>query len=354
VRDLKVWIDEDNLLEYLGGTSKGTLLDDIGPWSDPSVLAKLGYTVPGGGDLPPIKASLSRVGSEVEDGYATPRCGLGRRPGAAAQQRGEECARCLLTCLPARPPASACLPARPPACPCAARPPAGTAVACAVPCFALPICRRCCCQPPRRAPPATCCRSEASFLSVGSASNLLQDVGGSLARTSTHRGRLGEEGELVLRQELGGTSQTRRWADQGLGPCQACAAAVPPGLPASPACCLQSACGTAPAAAASPGQAADAAAPALPAPHRAKALQERVRLLEQQQQQQEQRLKGYVPHAAPLPSSPSSSHAPDGTLLHRLEVLEQGMDVLLRAQELAWHESSKQSKRKARACCCIM
>jgi hypothetical protein len=81
VRDLKVWIDDENLLEYLGGSSKGTLLDDVGPWSDPSTLAKLGLPVPG--ESPPIKASLSRLGSELDDGYATPRCAAAAGTGSA-------------------------------------------------------------------------------------------------------------------------------------------------------------------------------------------------------------------------------------------------------------------------------
>ncbi len=92
VRDLKVWIDDENLLEYLGGSSKGTLLDDVGPWSDPAVLTKLGLPVPG--ESPPIKASLSRLGSEVDDGYATPRCATRPGPGPAA------CLCCLPCCLP--------------------------------------------------------------------------------------------------------------------------------------------------------------------------------------------------------------------------------------------------------------
>lgn len=76
--ELKVWIDDENLLEYLGGSSKGTLLDDIGPWSEPATVAKLGLTMPSMSGESPIKSGLSRVGSEVEDGYATPRWGQGQ------------------------------------------------------------------------------------------------------------------------------------------------------------------------------------------------------------------------------------------------------------------------------------
>jgi len=35
------WIDMDNIPEYLGGKSKGTLVDDLGPWKDPKLLAQL-------------------------------------------------------------------------------------------------------------------------------------------------------------------------------------------------------------------------------------------------------------------------------------------------------------------------
>jgi hypothetical protein len=39
--------------------------------------------------------------------------------------------------------------------------------------------------------------------------------------------------------------------------------------------------------------------------------------------------------------------APDGTLLQRLEALEEGMELLLRAQELSWREE----ERRAARCC---
>ena len=35
------WVDAENLPEYLGGTSKATLLDDAGPWQDPKILAQV-------------------------------------------------------------------------------------------------------------------------------------------------------------------------------------------------------------------------------------------------------------------------------------------------------------------------
>eukprot|EP00884_Botryococcus_braunii_P015835 jgi/Botrbrau1/2935/Bobra.0026s0010.1 len=35
------WVDKENLPEYLGGTSKATLLDDVGPWQDPRLIAEI-------------------------------------------------------------------------------------------------------------------------------------------------------------------------------------------------------------------------------------------------------------------------------------------------------------------------
>lgn len=35
------WIDIKNIPEYLGGESKGTLVDDLGPWKNPELLREL-------------------------------------------------------------------------------------------------------------------------------------------------------------------------------------------------------------------------------------------------------------------------------------------------------------------------
>ena len=35
------YIDKENLPEYLGGTSKATLLDDVGPWQTQSVIDEI-------------------------------------------------------------------------------------------------------------------------------------------------------------------------------------------------------------------------------------------------------------------------------------------------------------------------
>ena len=35
------YVDEQNLPEYLGGSSKATLLDDAGPWQDTELIAEI-------------------------------------------------------------------------------------------------------------------------------------------------------------------------------------------------------------------------------------------------------------------------------------------------------------------------
>ena len=38
---LTKWVDPDNIPQYLGGNSQGLLIDDIGPWSDPSIKKQI-------------------------------------------------------------------------------------------------------------------------------------------------------------------------------------------------------------------------------------------------------------------------------------------------------------------------
>lgn len=38
---LKKWIDEENIPEYLGGKSKGTLIDDVGPWHSEELVREV-------------------------------------------------------------------------------------------------------------------------------------------------------------------------------------------------------------------------------------------------------------------------------------------------------------------------
>lgn len=35
------YVDRENLPEYLGGTSKATLLDDVGPWQDQAIVDEI-------------------------------------------------------------------------------------------------------------------------------------------------------------------------------------------------------------------------------------------------------------------------------------------------------------------------
>ncbi|CAD7701982.1 unnamed protein product [Ostreobium quekettii] len=45
---LKKWIDEENIPEYLGGKSKGTLIDDVGPWHSEEPVREVEMERPGG------------------------------------------------------------------------------------------------------------------------------------------------------------------------------------------------------------------------------------------------------------------------------------------------------------------
>eukprot|EP00879_Flechtneria_rotunda_P010462 GHRR01010938.1.p1 GENE.GHRR01010938.1~~GHRR01010938.1.p1 ORF type:complete len:354 (+),score=106.05 GHRR01010938.1:979-2040(+) len=81
-KDLLEHVDAENLPEWLGGRSKGTLLDDVGPWSDPEVLKKIEGQLPlAPKTLKALKrlATLSGTGEvkmlieEQADGYQSPR-----------------------------------------------------------------------------------------------------------------------------------------------------------------------------------------------------------------------------------------------------------------------------------------
>lgn len=90
VKDLLEWIDAENLPEWLGGKSQGTLIDDIGPWSDPEVLRKLEGQLPAVAKTLKHKATVSGTGEalstvdEVPDGYQSPRYAL---PGQNGTQK---------------------------------------------------------------------------------------------------------------------------------------------------------------------------------------------------------------------------------------------------------------------------
>lgn len=38
---LSKWVDMENIPSYLGGKSQGSLIDDVGPWSDPEMVAEI-------------------------------------------------------------------------------------------------------------------------------------------------------------------------------------------------------------------------------------------------------------------------------------------------------------------------
>jgi hypothetical protein len=83
-KDLLQWIEPDNLPEWLGGRSKGTLLDDCGPWSDPEVLRRLEGSAVAAKALKRLSSSNPAVSSSeaqlvvvdnelAADGYHSPR-----------------------------------------------------------------------------------------------------------------------------------------------------------------------------------------------------------------------------------------------------------------------------------------
>jgi hypothetical protein len=76
---------------------------------------------------------------------------------------------------------------------------------------------------------------------------------------------------------------------------------------------------------------------------------ERTQALEQLYAQQMQRLKGYMPEGAYARVAEARLRAPDGSLLQRIDVLEEALELLLRAQDLAWQE---EERRRARRGCC--
>lgn len=85
-------------------------------------------------------------------------------------------------------------------------------------------------------------------------------------------------------------------------------------------------------------------------PRRQRSLLERVTALEELYAQQMQRLKGYMPANAfnrmqgHLPARAAGGQG----LVQRLELLEEGMELLLRAQELSWQ--AEDQRRRDRCC----
>jgi hypothetical protein len=93
-------------------------------------------------------------------------------------------------------------------------------------------------------------------------------------------------------------------------------------------------------------------APPRIAPPRTQTLVERVQALEILYAEQMQRLKGYMPNAAIEAAAERRLAAPEGSLLRRVDVLEDGLELLLRAQELSWQEEERRAGQavKCRTC----
>lgn len=88
----------------------------------------------------------------------------------------------------------------------------------------------------------------------------------------------------------------------------------------------------------------------LHAVHRQRNLLERLASLEEAYGQQMQRLKGYMPASAysRLRGRLGSGVGAGGSVMQRMELLEEGLELLLRAQELSWQ--SEPQRRRDRCC----
>ncbi len=61
------WVDEENLPTWLGGKSEGSLLADIGPWSDPELCQRIGV------DVEALRSGKSRLTPLLHMGTAASR-----------------------------------------------------------------------------------------------------------------------------------------------------------------------------------------------------------------------------------------------------------------------------------------
>jgi len=279
-------VDAENLPVWLGGRSKGTLLDDVGPWSDPEVLHRLESDLPAAGRaLRALRVSMgSGVGGmvdEEEDGYASPRWVV---------EVG------LMLCLVGD----------------GARALPWQALRCSDNPFFIAHS-----SPKPQNPPSTTphTRSEASFASALSTCSSLPESLGSptLLRTS-----LGDKKPPSLHPHLS-LQHSLQQQQQRVGMAAERTSSDQEGLIA----------------------AVNAA--------RTQSLVERTQALEQLYAQQMQRLKGYMPAGAYARVAQARLAAPDGSLLQRVDVLEEALELLLRAQDLAWQE---EERRRARDSCC--
>lgn len=72
VPTLLSWVSAENLPEYLGGKSKATLLDDTGPWNDPSLIAEVDAEVKA--VCPPRTSSCARKSRRMHGVFCTSTC----------------------------------------------------------------------------------------------------------------------------------------------------------------------------------------------------------------------------------------------------------------------------------------
>ncbi|KAL6781574.1 SEC14 [Auxenochlorella protothecoides x Auxenochlorella symbiontica] len=63
--ELRKYVDDENIPSYLGGKSKGSLVDDVGPWQQPQLIAEINAEVAARDGLPPPPGPVSAASVEA-------------------------------------------------------------------------------------------------------------------------------------------------------------------------------------------------------------------------------------------------------------------------------------------------
>ena len=310
--ELLEWVDADNLPVWLGGRSKGTLLDDAGPWSDPEVLRRLAPSLPAAARaLKALRASaaggggaLVTAGSLGGGGFGGGGGGVVSIGGGGGDDEEED---------------------------------GGGGGG-----FASP-------------------RSEASFATALSSS-------GSLPNPEALLGGF----PSLTRRSLEGAAGARKSGGGGAGGAGASPRALRSLAGADAGCASSDESGligaVMPGPRGSAGGGGGGAGAGAGGRGAGSSLVARVEALEELYAQQVQRLKGYLPSgayqrasgggaggggsgAAGVRAGLLAGAAPDGSLLQRVDALEAALELLLRAQDLSWQEEEARRARRARGCC---
>mmetsp|Transcript_38738 Transcript_38738/g.86147 ORF Transcript_38738/g.86147 Transcript_38738/m.86147 type:complete len:516 (+) Transcript_38738:123-1670(+) len=78
---VRKWVDNENIPDWLGGASSGSLLDDVGPWSDPELVKSLGLNIDelrlGKRPPPQLLPAAARIPSTMRPAPSMTRSSLG-------------------------------------------------------------------------------------------------------------------------------------------------------------------------------------------------------------------------------------------------------------------------------------